>query len=127
MPKIFSSFLSSFNVISKKKRHRADKGIFMLIFTTKKKVLHLNSATFLRDLCDIPERGTINRHGLRFLAGNKNAGIRKISVQKCQKKFRTFFPLTGNTGLNPHFVTRLLGTTKVDANCLINCIFFRMK
>ena len=79
MSKIFSSFLSSFNVISKKKGHRADGGIFfsdfMLISKRKKKVFCLSSAGYLRDLCDIPERGVVNRSCLRFWAGNKNTGV----------------------------------------------------
>ena len=70
----------------------------ILCWSPKKKVLCLSCATFLRDFCDIPERGAVNRGCLQFLAGNKNAGfwqeknaeIRKILVRKCRKKFRTF-------------------------------------
>ena len=66
----------------------------MLISKKKKKVLCLSSATFLRDLCDIPpERGAVNRSCLRFLVGNNNVEIRKILVRKCRKKFRTFLRL----------------------------------
>ena len=67
----------------------------------KKKVLRLSSASFLRDLCGIPEQGAMNRSCLRVFAGNKNvgfwqkknAGIRKILLQKCRKIFRTFLRL----------------------------------
>ena len=67
----------------------------------KKKVLRLSSASFLHDLYDILERGAVNRSYLQFLVGNKhanfggrkNARIRKISVRKCRKKFRTFLRL----------------------------------
>ena len=106
MPKIFSSFLSGFNVILKKKKkgHRADGGIFSsdcMLISKKKKVFRLSSASFFRNLCDISEWGAVKRSCLRFLAGNKNAGfggrknagIRKISVRKCQKKFCTFLGL----------------------------------
>ena len=90
MPKIFSSFLSGFNVISK-----------------KKKVLCLSSASFLCDLCDVPERGAVNCSCLRFLAGNKNAGFwrekkcrnsQNISA-KMPEKISHFFALIGNTGV----------------------------
>ena len=112
MPKIFSSFLSDFNVISKKKIHRADGGIFfsdfMLIFK-KKKVLHLSSTSFLRALCDIPEQGVVNRSCLRFLARNKNTdflrekkcrNLQNFSAKMPEKisHFLHFFALIGNTG-----------------------------
>ena len=72
---------------------------------TKKKVLRLSSATFLRDFCDIPERGTVNRGCLRFLAGHKNAGFwrekkRRNSQNfsaKMPEKISHFFALIGNT------------------------------
>ena len=114
--KIFSSFLSGLKVISKKKKkgHHADGGIFfsdfMLISPPKKKVLRLHSATFLRDFCDIPERGTVNRGYLRFLAGNKNAGFwrekkhwnsQNFSAKMPEKisHFLHFFALIGNTAV----------------------------
>ena len=56
----------------------------------KKKGHHTDGGIFF---CDIPERGAVNRGCLRFLAGEKNARIRKNSVRKCQKKFRTFLRL----------------------------------
>ena len=106
MPKIFSSRLSG---SPKKRSHRAHGGIFfsdfMFISKKKKKVLRLNSATFLRDLCDIPERGTVNRSCLRFLAGNKNTNFwREKKRQNSQnfsakmpEKILHFFALIGNT------------------------------
>ena len=113
MPKIFSSFLSSFNVISKKKKksHHADGGIFFsdfMLISKKKKVLRLSSPTFLRDFCDIPERNAVNRSCLRFLAGNKNASFwlekkrrnsQNFSAKMPEKisHFSHFFALTGNT------------------------------
>ena len=74
----------------------------------KKKVLRLSSATFLRDFCDIPERGAVNRGCLRFLAGNKNAGFwlkkkRRNSQNfsaKMPEKISHFFALIGNTALD---------------------------
>ena len=112
MPKIFSSFLSGLNVISKKKGHYADGGIFSPILCCspkKKKVLCLSSATFLRNFCDIPERGAVNRGCLRILAGNKNAGFwrekkrqnsQNFSAKMPEKisHFSHFFALIGNTG-----------------------------
>ena len=71
-------FLSDFNVIYKKKGHRAEGGIFFcdfMLISKKKKFLRLSSASFLRTSCDIQKRGTVNRSFLRFLAGNKNAGF----------------------------------------------------
>ena len=83
--KNFLIFLSSFSVISKKKSHCFDGGIFfsdfMLIFK-KKKVLRLSSASVLRASCDIQERGLENRSCLLFLVGNKNAGF--WQEKKCQ-------------------------------------------
>ena len=95
MPKIFSSVLSGFNVISKKKKK-------------KKKVLRLSSATFLRVFCDVPERGAVNHSCLWFLAGNKNAGFwrekKRRNLQNFSAKmpekishFSHFFALIGNT------------------------------
>ena len=95
MPKIFSSFLSHLNVISKKKKkgHHADAGIFFLRFYVvlqkkkKKKVFRLSSATFLHDFCSIPERGVVNRDCLRFLAGNKNAGFWREKKRRNSQNF----------------------------------------
>ena len=112
MPKIFSSFLSGLNVISKEKKKKGHHADFMLISKIKKKkkkVLRLSSATFLRDFCDIPERGAVNRGCLRFLAGNKNAGFwqekkrrnsQNFSAKMPEKisHFSHFFALIGNTG-----------------------------
>ena len=105
MLKIFSSILSGFNVISK-----------------KKKVLRLSCATFLRYFCNIPEQGGINRSCLRFLAGNKIAGFwreqKRRNSQKFNAKmpkkfctFRTFLRLWGTLLpklLNPNSNARLL-------------------
>ena len=46
-----------------------------MLLSKKKKVLRQRSATFLRDFCNVPERGAVNRSCLRFLVGNKNAGF----------------------------------------------------
>ena len=46
---------------------------FMLISRKKKKVFCLSPASFLRDLCNILERGAVNHTCLRFFVGNKNA------------------------------------------------------
>ena len=118
MPKIFSSFLSNFNVISKKKKKKK-KGhrwrhllLRFYVDLQKKEVLRLSSATFLRDLCDIPERGAVNRSCLRFLMGNKNASFWR--EKKCRNSqnfsakmpekishFSHFFALIGNTDQEP--------------------------
>ena len=113
MPKIFSSFLSGFNVISEKKKKviALTEASFSPIYVDlqKKKVLCLSSASFLRDLCDIPERGTMNRSCLRFLAGNKNAGFWREKKRRNSQNFSAkmpekishfshFFALIGNTG-----------------------------
>ena len=94
MLKIFSSLLSSFNVISKKKKgHRAHGGIFFsdfMLISKIKKVLRLNSATFLRNLGDIPERGTVNRSCLRFLAGEKTSEFTKFQCENAGKNFVLF-------------------------------------
>ena len=92
MAKIFSSFLSWFNVITK-----------------KIKVLQLSSASFLRNLCDIPERGAMNRSCVRFLVGNKNASFwrekKRRNLQnfsaKMPEKILHFFVLIGNTAELP--------------------------
>ena len=74
----------------------------------KKKVLRLSSATFLRDFCDIPERGAMNRGCLRFLVGNKNAGFWREKKRRNSQNFSAkmpekishfshFFALIGNT------------------------------
>ena len=115
MPKIFSSFLSGLNVISKKKKKKKVITPMEAFFSPilrcspkkkKKKVLRLSSATFLRDFCDIPERGAMNHSCLRFLAGNKNAGfwrekkhrnLQNFSA-KMLEKISHFFTLIGNTG-----------------------------
>ena len=115
MPKIFSSFLSDFNVISKKKKKKRSlrrwRHLFLRSYVDlqKKKVLRLSSASFFRDLCDIPERGAVNRSCLRFLAGSKNAGFwrekKRRNLQNFSAKmpekishFLHFFALIGNTG-----------------------------
>ena len=113
MPKIFSSFLFGLNVISKKKKKKKKvitpmEAFFLQFYVVlqKKKVLRLSSATFLRDFCDIPERGAVNHGCPRFLAGNKNAGFwrekkRRNSQNfsaKMPKKISHFFALIGNTG-----------------------------
>ena len=76
----------------KKKGHRADRGIlfsdFMLI--SKKKVLRLSSASFLRASCDI--RGAVNRSCLRFLAGNKNAGFWREKKRRNSQNFSAKMP-----------------------------------
>ena len=72
----------------------------------KKKVLRLSSATFLRNFCDVPERGAVNRGCLRFLAGNKNAGFWREKKRRNSQNFSAkmpekilhFFALIGNTG-----------------------------
>ena len=126
MPKIFSSFLSSLNVISKKKKkgHHADGGIFFRFYVVlQKKVLRLSSATFLRDFCDIPERSVVNRGCLRFLAGNKNAGFWREKKRRNSQNFSAkmlekishFFALIGNTGaIQPD-----CGTTVLDRHVLL--------
>ena len=100
MPKIFSSFCPvSIRSQKKKKGHRADGGIFfsdfMLISKKKKEVLRLRSASFLRALCDIQEARRREPQLSMVYGARKNAGIRKISVRRCQKKFRTFLRLKG--------------------------------
>ena len=116
MPKIFSSFLSGLNVISKKKKKKMSsrqwRHLFLRFYVDlpKKKVLCLSSATFLRDFCDIPERGAVNRGCLRFLAGNKNAGFWREKKRRNSQNFSAkmpekishfshFFALIGNTAL----------------------------
>ena len=94
MPKIFSSFLSGFNVIS------------------KKKVFRLSS----RDFCDIPERGAVNRGCLRFLAGNKNAGFWREKKRRNSQNFSAkmpeifshFFARIGNTADRSIFFLKFL-------------------
>ena len=103
MPKIFSSFLSGFNVNSKRKKgHHADGGIFfsdfMLISKKKNRcfvwVLQLFSAISATYQSEAPWTAAV--YGFWWetktpiFGGRKNAGIRKISVRKCRKKFRTF-------------------------------------
>ena len=79
----------------------------------KKKVLRLSFATFLRDFCNIQERGAVNSGCLWFLAGNKNAGFwRKKKRRNLQNfiakmpekisHFSHFFALIGNTGYIIH-------------------------
>ena len=94
MPEIFSFCLSGFNVISKKKGHRADGGIFFSDFMliSKKKVLHLNSASYLRDLCGIPEQGAVNCSCLRFLVGNKNASFWREKKRRNSQNFSAKMP-----------------------------------
>ena len=94
MPKIFSSFLSSFNVISKKKKgHHADGGIFFSDFMLiSKKKKGLSSPTFLHDFCDIPEQNAVNRGCLQFLAGNKNAGFWREKKRRNSQNFSTKMP-----------------------------------
>ena len=113
----------------KKKGHRAKTGIFFSDFMLisekkkKKKVLRLSSATFLRDLCDIPERDAVNRRCLRFLAGNKNAGFwrekkRRNSQnfsEKMPEKISHFFELTGSTALSLSFRLLLVTVMSVIA------------
>ena len=123
MPKIFSSFLFGLNVISKKKKkkgHHADKGIFFFDFMLiskkkkKKKVLRLISATFLRDFCDIPERGAVNLGCLRFLARNKTAGFWREKKRRNSQNFSAkmpekilhFFALIGNTAVHSKGVVK---------------------
>ena len=111
MPKIFSSFLSGFNVISKKKGHCADGDIFFSTFMLISKKEKGPSFEFCKfstrfgDLCGIPERDAVNCSCLRFLAGNKNTGFwrekkrrnsQNFSV-KMPEKFSPFFALIGNT------------------------------
>ena len=115
VPKIFSSFLSGLNVISKKKKkgHHADGGIFFSDFTLfskkKKKSPSSKFCNFSPHFCDIPERGAVNRGCLRFLAGNKNADFwrqkKRRNLQnfsaKMPEKISHFSALTGNTEPNP--------------------------
>ena len=101
MPKIFFFFLSRFNVISKKKGHRADGGIFFSDFMLiskkkKKKVLRLSSASFLGALCDITERGAMNHTCLQFLVGEKMPEFTKFYC-KMPENISHFFALIGNT------------------------------
>ena len=77
----------------KKKGHRADGGIFFsdfMLISKKKKVLRLSSASFLRDLCDIPERGAVNRSCLRFLATEKMPEFTKFQCENAGKNFALF-------------------------------------
>ena len=100
MLKIFSSFLSGFNVISKKKRkkgHHADGGIFFFDFMliSKKKS---SSSKFCNFALWFQQHTRVRHRELRLsmvFGGRKTAGIRKISVQKCRKKIRTFLRLKG--------------------------------
>ena len=80
-----------------------------MLISEKKKVFPLSSASFLRDLCNIPERGAVNHSCLRFLAGNKNAGFWREKKCRNSQNFSTkmpekishflhFFALIGNTG-----------------------------
>ena len=99
MPKIFSSFLSGFNVIlPPKKGYCTDGGIFFsdfMLISEKKKGLSSEfckfSLRFVRHSiarrCE-PQLSTV-------FGGRKNVGIRKISVRKGRKKFRTFLRLWG--------------------------------
>ena len=83
MPKIFSSFLSN----------SADGGIFFsdfMLISKKKKVLRLSSATFLRNFCNIPERGAVNRGCLRFLVGEKMPEFTKFQCESAGKNFALF-------------------------------------
>ena len=72
---------------------------------TEKEVLRLSSASFLCDLCDIPERGAVYRSCLRFLARNKIASFwqekKRRNLQmfnaKMPEKILHFFALIGNT------------------------------
>ena len=108
MPKIFSSFLSSYNVISKKKKRssRWRRHLFLRLYVVlEKKVLCLSSVSFLHALCYIPERGAVNCSCLQFLAGNKNAGFwrekkrqnSQIFSAKMPEKILHLFALIGNT------------------------------
>ena len=62
----------------------------ILCWSPKKKVLRLSSATFLRDFCDIPEWGAVNRGCLRFLAGEKTPEFAKFQCENAGKNFALF-------------------------------------
>ena len=117
MPKIFSSFLFGFNVISK-----------------KKKGLRLSSASFLRNLCDIPEQSAVTRSCLRFLERNKNASFwrekkRRNSQNfsaKMPEKISHFFALIGNTGLYLTVAEKLQSGSKTGYIVIINHYQFLM-
>ena len=112
MPKIFSSFLSGFSVISKKKKVIAlTKASFSLIlcwFPKKKRtyvwILQVFStlcARHTRARCHEPQLSTV-------FGGNKNAGFwqekKRQNLQnfsaKMPEKTLHFFVLIGNTGHN---------------------------
>ena len=74
----------------------------------KKKGPSSKFCNFLRNFCDIPERGAVNRGCLRFLAGNKNAGFWREKKRRNSQNFSAkmlekishFFALKGNTALH---------------------------
>ena len=101
MLKIFTSFLSGFNVISKKKGHRADRGIFFsdFLLISKKKGPSSEfckfSLQFVRH-CRARRRepqlsmvfGGKQKH--RFFAGEKTPEFAKFQCENAGKNFALF-------------------------------------
>ena len=87
----FLIILSDFNVISKKKGHHADGGIFFSDFMliSKKSPLSEFSKFSTRFMQHTEARRCVPQLSM-FFAGEKNAGICKNSVQKSQKKLEVF-------------------------------------
>ena len=98
MPKTFSSFLSGFNEISKKKSSHWRRHLFLRFYVDlqKKKVLPLTSASFLRDLCDIPGEASWTTAVYGFWQEKKRQKSQNFSA-KMPKKILQFFALIGNT------------------------------
>ena len=96
----------------------------MLMFK-KKKVLRLSSASFLRALCDILQRGTVNCSCLRFLAGKKRQNSQNFSAKMLEKisHFSHFFALLGNTAYNYQTVNsrKLKFELNIKINQIIQC------